>query len=117
VVDVLDLLIGALALTGALLVVLAGLGLIRFGDVYARMHAATKVPTLGLSLVAISAALALDDGRAKILIAVVFVFITAPSGAHLLGRAAYRAEGIEIDVDARDDLEALLDATDDEPDG
>ncbi|MGB3409895.1 MAG: monovalent cation/H(+) antiporter subunit G [Microthrixaceae bacterium] len=105
-----DIIIGVLAIAGAVLVVLAGIGVVRFSDIYARMHAATKAPTVGIVLVGIAAALALDNGRAKILIAVAFIFITAPSAAHFVGRAAYRAEGIDIDLDARDDLAAMLDA-------
>jgi multicomponent Na+:H+ antiporter subunit G len=104
-----DIAVGALAIAGGLLVVLAGAGVVRFDDVYARMHAATKAATLGLSLIGVSGALALDGGRAKILIAIAFIFITAPSAAHLVGRAAYRAEGIEIDLDARDDLASMID--------
>jgi multicomponent Na+:H+ antiporter subunit G len=106
---VVDLLVGVLAITGALLVVLAGVGVVRFTDVYARMHAATKAATLGFGLIGIAAALGLEDGQSKIVLTVVFIFITAPSAAHLVGRAAYRAEGIEIDLEARDDLGALLD--------
>lgn len=102
-----------LAVAGAVLALLAGVGVLRFGDVYARMHAATKATTLGIALVGLGAAIALDSGRSKALLAVVFIFITAPSAAHFVGRAAYRAEGIEIDLAARDDLAAMLD----EPDG
>lgn len=108
----LDIAVGVFAIAGGLLVVLAGVGVVRFRDVYARMHAATKAPTLGISLIGIASALALDDGRAKILIAVAFIFITAPSASHLVGRAAYRAEGIEIDLEARDDLAPILDEPD-----
>jgi multicomponent Na+:H+ antiporter subunit G len=108
----LELAVGTVAIAGGLLVLLAGTGVVRFHDVYARMHAATKAPTLGISLIGIATALALDDGRSKIAVAVTFIFITAPSAAHLVGRAAYRAEGIEIDLKARDDLATMLDAPD-----
>lgn len=98
-----------LAVLGSLLVVLAGVGIVRFDDVYARMHAATKASTLGIALIGVAAALALDSGRAKIIIAVAFIFITAPGAAHFVGRAAYWAEGIDIDLDARDDLATMID--------
>lgn len=104
-----DLAVGVLALAGGLLVVLAGVGVVRFSDVYARLHAATKVATLGITFIGLAAALALGEGRSKILLTLVFIFITAPAGAHLVGRAAYRAEGIEIDLEARDDLGDLID--------
>jgi multicomponent Na+:H+ antiporter subunit G len=108
-----DLVIEVLAVVGALLVVLAGVGVVRFSDVYARMHAATKAPTLGITLVGLAAALALGEGRSKIALAVAFIFVTAPSAAHLVGRSAHRAEGVEIDIDARDDLGAWLDGSSD----
>ena len=103
---------GLLAIAGALFVLLAGLGVLRFPDIYARMHAATKASTLGISLVGLATALVLDDGRAKLGIAVAFIFLTAPSAAHLVGRAAYRAEGIDIDLSTRDDLATLMDDED-----
>lgn len=108
-----DAIAGIFVVTGALLVVLAGVGVLRFPDVYARMHAATKASTLGIALMGIAAAVAIGDGRSKILLAVAFIFVTAPSAAHFVGRAAYRAEGIELRLEAGDDLAALLDDPDD----
>jgi multicomponent Na+:H+ antiporter subunit G len=103
---------GVLAILGASFVLLAGLGALRFPDVYARMHAATKASTLGIGLVGLGTVLAVDAGSSKILIAVAFIFLTAPAAAHLVGRAAYRAEGIEIDLSTHDDLAALMDDPD-----
>jgi multicomponent Na+:H+ antiporter subunit G len=111
-VTVLDVIVGVCAATGGVLVVLAGVGVVRFPDVYARMHAATKASTIGIALIGIAGGLALDEGRARILLTVAFIFITAPSAAHLVGRAAYRAEGVEIDLEARDDFAELMDAAD-----
>lgn len=100
---------GVLAIAGALLVVLAGVGVMRFGDLYSRMHAATKATALGIALIAIAAAVALDSGRGKLLLAVAFLFITAPASAHFIGRSAYRAERIDIRLDGPDDLATLID--------
>lgn len=105
----LDAIVGVLITAGALLVLIAGIGVIRFTDVYARMHAATKATTIGIALVGVAAAISLDEARAKILLAIVFIFITAPAAAHLVGRASYRAEGIDVDLGAGDDLAAMLD--------
>ena len=104
-----DTVVGVLAIAGAVFVLLAGAGVLRFPDVYARMHAATKASTLSVALIGLATAMALDDGRAKTLVAVAFIFVTAPSAAHFVGRAAYRAEGIHIDLATRDDLAALID--------
>ena len=101
-----------LAVAGAVFVLLAGLGVLRFPDVYARMHAATKASALGMALVGLGAAVALDDGRSKALVAVTFIFVTAPSAAHFVGRAAYRGEDLEIELATRDDLADLVDDED-----
>jgi multicomponent Na+:H+ antiporter subunit G len=92
-----DVLSGVMMLTGALLALIAGIGLQRFDDVFARMHAATKPATLGLALVLGGAALRLPDSGdvAKLLLVIVLQLATAPVGSHLIGRAAYRA-GTEL---------------------
>lgn len=103
-----DLVVELLALIGAVLALLAGIGVVRFPDLYARMHAATKASTLGIGLIGIAAAFGVDGGNVKPLVAVAFILLTAPSAAHLVGRAAYRAEGIDVDLETRDDLADLV---------
>ena len=93
---------------GALFVLLAGVGVLRLKDVYARMHAATKAPTLGVALIVVGGSAVVAEGRPQALLALAFVFITAPCAAHLVGRIAYRAEGVELDLAERDDLAELM---------
>lgn len=83
----------AAVLTGAALCLLASVGLHRFTDLFARMHAATKPTTLGLGLVLLAAAAnaASPDDAAKLLLVVALQLLTGPVGAHMVGRAAYRA--------------------------
>ncbi len=98
--SVVDVVAHVLILVGAALAVLAGVGINRFDDVFARVHAATKAATLGLLLVALGAALRIGtvgDG-VKLLLVVVLQLVTAPVGAHLVGRAAHRA-GTELSPD------------------
>jgi len=99
-----DVIVGLLAIAGASLVLLAGIGVVRFPDLYSRMHAATKAPTLGIALVAVAAAIALDDGRSKVLLATAVIFVTGPSAAHFVARSAYRREGIDLPLEADDEL-------------
>lgn len=96
---ILQIVAGAMMLVGALLAVIAGLGLQRFPDVFARMHAATKPATLGMALILGGAALLVPDAgsRAKLLLVIVLQFFTVAVGSHLVGRAAYRA-GTELDT-------------------
>jgi multicomponent Na+:H+ antiporter subunit G len=107
--SVADVVIGIAALLGSSLIALAGFGVVRLGDVYARMHAATKASTLGIGLVAVAGALGIDGGAGPVILSAVAIFITAPSAAHLIGRGAYRAEGIEVHLDGDDDLREIVD--------
>ncbi len=85
------LLIVALVFAGTFLMLLTGLGLVRMPDVFTRMHAATKAASLGVALLLIAAALYFGQPGVitKALATVVFIFLTAPVAASLLGRAAY----------------------------
>ena len=83
-----DTAIAVLLLAGSSLSLIAALGLHRFTDAYARLHAATKATTLGLALVLTSAILAHGtDGRE--IVTLLFVLLTAPVGAHMLSKAMY----------------------------
>ena len=82
-------------------------GLYRLPDVYARMHAATKPATLGITLCLVGAALQVDDVdvATKLLLAAAFQLLTAPVAGHLLGRAAHdtgAAQSIDTVVDELD---------------
>ncbi|TPE52182.1 monovalent cation/H(+) antiporter subunit G [Amaricoccus solimangrovi] len=87
-----DWIAAALLLGGGFFCVVAGLGLLRLGDVYCRMHAATKAGTLGLALVCLGAMVRAGNWGELLEPLFVFVFMiaTAPIGAHLIGRAAFR---------------------------
>ena len=81
-----------LILAGALLCVIAAIGLLRFRDVPTRLHAATKPQVLGLILICIAIAVSVRSWPAVgMLVAVVLMqFATAPLSAHIIGRQAYR---------------------------
>lgn len=98
--NVLDVVSGVLIVAGCLLGMLGGIGVLRLPDVFGRMHAATKPPTLGLVLVAAGAVLRVDRvADISFLVLVVGLqFLTAPVGAHLVGRSAY-ASGGELSPD------------------
>jgi multicomponent Na+:H+ antiporter subunit G len=103
-----DVIVGVLAIIGATFILLAGIGVVRFPDLYARMHAATKASTIGIALVGTAGAIAIDGGATKIILATAIIFVTAPSAAHFIGRAAYRAEGTTVHLDGPDDLHELM---------
>ena len=100
-----DVAAAALMLVGALSCLLGAVGLVRLPDLPARLQAATKPQTLGLSLVLLGSALRVDLASAATLVLVVlFQVITAPVVSQLVGRAAYRSGAIPEGVLVVDEL-------------
>ncbi|MEZ9901042.1 Na+/H+ antiporter subunit G [Vibrio breoganii] len=81
--------IGGFLCLGGLFVLVAGLGVLRMPDLYTRMHAATKAGTVGLGLLLLAVALAIPDITvvSRVIGTMLFIFLTAPVAAHLLGKA------------------------------
>ena len=81
----------ALLLVGASFMLVAGVGVVRMPDLFTRMHASTKSATMGVSCVMLGAALHFGDLAiaARALAVVLFMLVTAPVAAHMIGRAAY----------------------------
>lgn len=103
---VLDLVGAVLLVLGALLSLVAGIGLIRLPDLLTRMHAATKPQVLGLMLVSVGLSLILRDPGAVGLLALIVIaqLATAPVAAHMVGRASYRAGQVRRDLLVIDEL-------------
>lgn len=80
-----------LTLLGASLVLLAGLGLLRFSEPLARLHALTKASTIGVVLVFTGAAVQLDNANdwTTLLLASVMQMSTSPISAILIARSTY----------------------------
>jgi multicomponent Na+:H+ antiporter subunit G len=93
------------ALVGSLLVFLAAVGVVRFDDVLARMHALSKASTLGVLLLLFGAAISLqhpNDVTSLVLAALLQVLVSPPA-SNLLSRAVYLAEGIPSRIDTVDE--------------
>lgn len=108
-----DELIGALLiLIGGIISVISALGIIRFPDVYTRAHAATKSTTLGVLLSLIGAFIYIwmteNFISVRLILGIVFVFITAPVSGHLIIRAAYRSKVKMTEDTVEDELDAVL---------
>ncbi|MDJ1133866.1 monovalent cation/H(+) antiporter subunit G [Streptomyces iconiensis] len=103
---------------GALLCLLAGIGLLRLPDVLTRLHAATKPQSFGLLLVLIGTGLWLRSfvDLSTLLLVGVFQLLTSPVAAHMVGRAAYRTGRLDRDNLVQDELgEALSHGGQDRP--
>ena len=95
-------------LVGSALTLLSAVGVVRFRDVFARMHSLSKASALGLLLMLGGAALGLDHRNdvTSLLLAAALHLVTSPIGANLLSRATYFAEGIPNGIDTVDELAA-----------
>ena len=107
-----EILIAALCILGTFLIVLACIGLVRFPDVFCRMHAAGKAGTLGVVLVVLGATVHFagtdQDVWMRGLLAVFFQFLTSPAATHLLARAAYVCDYPLSERTAVDELRGYL---------
>lgn len=76
---------------GTLFVLLAAIGLLRMPDLFLRISVTTKAATLGVGLILIG--MAIDFWKTSItteaIAIIVFLLLTAPIGAHLIGRSSY----------------------------
>ena len=86
-----------LLLSGAFFFFAGTLGLIRFPDVYTRLHALTKADNVGLGLIVLGLAVQSDTlaGAGKLLLIWLLVMLAGASTANLIAREALR-HGIRI---------------------
>jgi multicomponent Na+:H+ antiporter subunit G len=89
--DFAQILSAAIMALGALLVVVAMIGTVRFPDVFCRAHALGKGLTFGLMVMLLGLWLDPDTNVSglKIIAAIFFQFVTLPVASHLLARIAY----------------------------
>lgn len=97
---------------GVFFILVTAIGLIRLPDVYSRAHAASKSATLGVMSILIGVFLHfwLIEGNfnPRIILGIVFLFITGPVGGHMMAKAAYFS-GVPLAKETvRDDMEALV---------
>jgi multicomponent Na+:H+ antiporter subunit G len=86
------LLVVALVVFGCFFLTVGTVGLLRFPNVYNRMHATSKPSTLGTAAIFLAGFVHFGPGGAgmRSLIGIVFLFLTVPTGAHMISRAAQR---------------------------
>ena len=108
-----DVLAGACLISGALLSLVAGVGLLRFPDLLSRMHAATKPQVLGLLLILAGTALRLQNtiDITTLVLVGIFQLVTAPVAAHMVGRAGYRTGKVNSEALVVDELTQDLEAS------
>lgn len=97
------LIAAALLILGACFLLIAAIGIVRLRDPLQRMHSATKAGTLGSSLMLCGVMCAKVEGAGVTsAVVILFMLLTLPFGAQLLGRATYvsgtAVEGVDDDA-------------------
>lgn len=110
--QLIELMAALLILVGAIISVISAFGMIRLPDVYTRSHAATKSATLSVLCALFGAFIYfwIHDGYVSIrlILGIIFVFITAPVAGHLVCRAAYRSRVPLAEGSGDDALKSVL---------
>jgi len=85
-----------LVLVGCLLAIVGTIGVLRFPDLYTRLHAASVTDTSAATLAIVGMALLAPSWAIVIKLAAVwlFLFLTGPTSSHALANAAHTA-GLE----------------------
>lgn len=86
-----DYLIIGLSTLGAVFILLAAVGVVRMPDLYLRISVTTKAATLGIGLLLLAAGVYFNEFGiySRVLAIILFMLLTAPVGAHMIGRASY----------------------------
>lgn len=89
--------VGMLLVVGTFFLGIGTIGLLRFPDVYNRLHATSKATTLGAASMFLAGFVWFGPGGTGLtsIIGIIFLFLTAPTGAHMISRSAQRM-GVEF---------------------
>ncbi len=103
---IMEIVVSVFLLVGTAIMLLSSLGIVRFGDVFLRMHAATKSGTLGIGFIMIAVALFFGESiiNIKLLALTVLYFFTSPIGAQVLAHAAHLSNAPMVKETWVDDL-------------
>ena len=86
----LEILSWAMLVTGSVMLIIGGAGMVRLPDVFSRMHGAGIIDTMGACtiLLGLTFQAGLNIVSIKLVIIVVFIMFTSPTATHALARAA-----------------------------
>jgi multicomponent Na+:H+ antiporter subunit G len=94
---ILDAISAGLLVVGAVFFLAGTVGLLRFPDVYTRLHALTKADNVGLGFVVLGLAVRADSAieLAKLGIVWLLVMVSSSLSSQLIARSAHRRGGSE----------------------
>ena len=106
-----DVIFIILCTIGSLATLVAAIGVLRMPDFYTRLSVTVKASTIGSGLLLVSAALyfSVPDVTNRAVAIVLFLILTAPVAAHMIGRAAYMGRTKLWKESQLDELEGMYD--------
>lgn len=93
-----DIIIAVFILLGSFFILIASIGMVRFKDLYGRLHASTKATSFGILLLLVGASINFNDVNVyvKTLLIVLFIYLTAPLAAHSISKS-YKKDEVKDD--------------------
>ncbi len=78
---------------GVFFMIVGAIGVVRFPDFYTRLHGAGVTDTMGAEFILIGLVVMSPDVQTalKLLVVMLFLFITSPTATHAIANAAYSA--------------------------
>ncbi len=106
-----DIFIAILSTIGAVAIFIASIGILRMPDFFLRLSVTVKAATLGSGLLLLSAAIFFPEVSVttKAIAIILFLVMTAPVSAHMIGRAAYVTGAVLWKGTIKDDLKGMYD--------
>ncbi|SFZ98240.1 Na(+) H(+) antiporter subunit G [hydrothermal vent metagenome] len=89
---------------GTVSFLISSIGLLRMPDLYSRIHAGAKSPTLATILVVIGAIFLEPTWAPKLILLAFFVLATNPLSSSVIARASHRANVPQLNSTGIDDL-------------
>ncbi|OMP68238.1 Na+/H+ antiporter subunit G [Domibacillus epiphyticus] len=94
--EIVELIAAFMVLLGSITAIISAIGIVSLPDVYTRSHAGTKSSTLAVLLTLTGVFIYFwSSGHyisIRLVLGIVFLFLTAPVAGHLICRAAYNSE-------------------------
>ncbi len=83
------IIISILILLGSFFILVAAIGILRFKDLYGRLHATTKATSFGLLLLLVGVSIYFNmiPVYVKALLIIIFIYLTAPLAAHSISKS------------------------------
>lgn len=84
-----DIIVSVLILTGAAFMLIAAIGLLKFKDLFCRIHATTKSTSFGILFIIIAVSIYFHtiDVYIRATIIIMFIYLTAPLAAHAIAKS------------------------------